>query len=483
MILTRFWQSRHGNFATMFGIALIPLLLGAGMAVDYSRYMSAKNHLQELADAAALAAAAADLGTEAEVRKQADRYVQANYVPATIDSVSIEDATLKDHAYTVDLSGSLKTTFMGIANIGHLDVDTTAVAVRGVNGSVEVALVLDNTWSMSFDDATGVSKIEALKAAAGDLITALHEDEETAIKMAVVPYADYVNVGTSHRNESWLNVPEDYTEKHEGSCWTVTQETVGCARENPVHTCEVVEDGVERSRPCGGGCAEPITRKLDPPRQECSEDSETPIVWHGCVGSRTLGNLRLSDDSPSVAYPGYVTKIRKCPSEIVPLTTDEGRLQGAITTMEAKKYGGFIPRTYIPAGLVWGLNVLSPRAPFAEGASYDPDNKKPRKVLVLMTDGENTLRYNETNGKHPSAETAVEKSDTDDDTAAICENVKEQNIEIYTVAFAVDSSDAKSLLENCATDTAHYFDATNSAALQSAFADIAQSLQMVRLAR
>ena len=69
------------------------------------------------------------------------------------------------------------------------------------------------------------------------------------------------------------------------------------------------------------------------------------------------------------------------------------------------------------------------------------------------------------------------------DTLAICKNIKDRNIEIFSVAFAVDSADSRSLLQTCATDGTHYFDATDSTALNLAFSQIADALTQVRLAR
>jgi hypothetical protein len=47
----------------------------------------------------------------------------------------------------------------------------------------------------------------------------------------------------------------------------------------------------------------------------------------------------------------------------------------------------------------------------------------------------------------------------------------------------VDDGDAKTMLQGCATDAQHYYDAANSEALAQAFSGIAQSLTNVRLAR
>ena len=47
----------------------------------------------------------------------------------------------------------------------------------------------------------------------------------------------------------------------------------------------------------------------------------------------------------------------------------------------------------------------------------------------------------------------------------------------------VDDGPAKAMLESCATDASHYYDATDSTKLLAAFSGIAQSLSQVRLAR
>ncbi|MFU0507929.1 hypothetical protein [Pseudaminobacter sp. NGMCC 1.201702] len=105
-----------------------------------------------------------------------------------------------------------------------------------------------------------------------------------------------------------------------------------------------------------------------------------------------------------------------------------------------------------------------------------------------MTDGENTLRFNSGNGRHSAlssnaatAKTQITK--TNQDTAAICDYMKSNKIEIFTVAFMVTDVGAKSLLEGCASDAEHYYDASDPEKLMAAFTGIAQSLSKVRLAR
>ena len=53
-------------------------------------------------------------------------------------------------------------------------------------------------------------------------------------------------------------------------------------------------------------------------------------------------------------------------------------------------------------------------------------------------------------------------------------------IEVYTVGFQVSSA-ARAFLTSCATDAAHYYDATTEVALQAAFRDIALKIAALRL--
>ncbi len=51
----RFTADRSGAVMLVFSIVLIPLLLGVGMAMDYSRALKTKQNLNQALDAAALA--------------------------------------------------------------------------------------------------------------------------------------------------------------------------------------------------------------------------------------------------------------------------------------------------------------------------------------------------------------------------------------------------------------------------------------------
>lgn len=489
--LRKFISDTAGNFGTMMGLLSIPLILGAGFSVDYYRYISSENHLQELADAAALALAASREQDDTKLRKMARDVIDANRSSGRLETVEIASLNATADSIDIALDGQINATLMGIAGYDKLPSRASALAERAVRGNVEVALVLDNTWSMSETDAKGASKIATLKTAAESLVKELLQTEDGSVRIGLVPYADYVNVGTQYRKETWLSVPEDYTTvPAERKCETKDTKVV-CDKQKPKTTCERVVDGVKETYSCGGGCEAGYERTVSvTPYQSCTGGgSGTAYKWYGCIGSRMTSDNRLHDRYPLTPYPGYVETSFKCPTPIVTLTSSKKTLVEAVTGMVINRGGtNYRPNTYIPAGMVWGLNVLSPGVPFADAEAYDSANVRPRKVAVLMTDGENTLRFNSSNGRHVAFDTNATKAkqqfdQTNKDTLALCTYMKAQNIEIYTVAFMVDDAVAKSMLESCATDATHYFDATDSDQLLAAFAGISSALRVVRLAR
>lgn len=495
----RFWEDRSGNFAVMTSLLSVPLLLSVGLSVDYARYSAAHRHLQELADIAALRLAGTEEEDEATLRKLAMNVVEANTDRDRLQNVTIADLDADADQVDIELDGDIPVTFMGIAGFDRLETSAYALAERAAVGGIEVALILDNTWSMSATDAHGVPKIDALKTAAGNLVDQLLVDDDGSVKVGLVPYADYVNVGVENRGASWLSIPEEYSvDPGPRICVPVTKEV--CVKSEKQTYTKVV-DGVE----------EPATRWVCVAHeiqntQWCSGGGPVEnYTWHGCVGSRVDDMARLNDKFPSVPYPGFLDQVQRCPKPIERLSSDKEALEAAITGMTTHfdyeaRFGDYKPLTYIPAGLTWGLNLLSPQEPFGEAAAYDAGNMRPRKVAVLMTDGENTLHYREEaadrvkgKGDHYhffGAKDAQERQfgRANDDTMAICDYMKEQNIEIYTIAFMLEADAghadaAKDILEDCASGADHFFDASDSAKLIAAFGNIGASLRMVRLAR
>ena len=484
---TRLVQDRRGATAILFALAIIPLLAAVGGAADFGRMLRAQSALQEISDSAALSAASGLEADEASLKLAAERFIRANHrEDSSIRNVQLTGFDLSEEGLiSVSVGGDLPATFMSIFGFDTLDVGSTSVVARGYPGQVELVLVLDNTWSMSEADATGATKIKSLKSSANMLVDELKKDKNADIKLGVVPYSDYIHIPTKYRNESWLDVPDDYQVKTEKVCETKTTKQI-CTKTQvgSKKTCTRTVDGVEESYDCTK--YDTSCKTVDvPPYESCKGGSTTNYKWFGCIASRKEGTLRLTDASPSTPYPGILNTSQRCLNEVQPLTDNSGQVKAAINSMIIN-IGGYKPSTYIPAGMVWGINLLSPSKPFTEGAAYDDENRAPRKVIVLMTDGENTLRFQSSDGLHvsPSGSTskkAQQIEETDADTVALCDYAKSQKIEIFTIAFAVDQASAQDVLESCASGPDHYFDAVDAGALQSAFSSIARSLREIRL--
>jgi Flp pilus assembly protein TadG len=191
------------------------------------------------------------------------------------------------------------------------------------------------------------------------------------------------------------------------------------------------------------------------------------FAWSGCVGSRTAP-LDLKADATGEKYPAVTGGA--CPTPIVPLTNNTSVIIPQIDAMVAN--GG----TYIPGGVLWGWNVLSAAAPFTEGRT-DAQNKiiNGRKVMVVMTDGTNTI--SPTSPTHGGTDAVLANANF----TAMCAGVKAQNIEVFTVLFEEPSPVIKSLMRDCATSPSNFFDATSGASLITSFESIARELAGVRL--
>lgn len=501
-ILRRFRFSRSGNFGAMTAILTVPLILGMGLAIDFSRFQGAHRHLQEVADSVSLALAGASDRDQTKMTEQAQRFVDSNFDPSRVDGVKIAKLTITDDDIDVDLTGTIETSFLGVAGYHTLKVKADSLAKRAVTGSVEVALVLDNTESMNYE-----GKIGTLKVAAANLVKELFKNKDASVRMALVPYAEQINIGTANRKASWASVPDDYdkvvttTTPAKDGYWTQPMKnTTECKTWKEAGSQKVEKDGVWVTETWPRSCSAYVQVPNGPekwvaPVPEKTTSTTTKYRWYGCVGSRVDNKkLVLDDQSPTVKYPGYVTTAQKCLTEIVPLTDKEATVQAAVTGMITSRTG-YVPQTYIPGGMMWGINVLSKTVPYDEARDYDPANTNPRKVIVLMTDGLNTRRVNLTGtanvdylkggalvGDTNTANDA-QRIATNTDTTALCNYAKTKKIEIFTVAFKVDDGAAKTMLQGCATDAEHYYDASDPDKLLAAFSGIARSLSVVRLAR
>jgi len=231
-------------------------------------------------------------------------------------------------------------------------------------------------------------------------------------------------------------------------------------------------------------------------------DFTIPGVWNWVANPWNNGQNILKYDGTTRAAiisetaPETYGPNASCPDPLTRLTNNQSTVTTAIDAMNYWLNGG----TVISEGLMWAWRALSPQKPFADGAAYT--DTKTRKVIVLMTDGVNGLADN---GNAASANisdysaygylgaTRLSIADgvttyaglqtfLDNRLKTACDNAKAKGISIYTVMFnhngflnATDQTRSAALLSYCASKAEYAFLATDSAALNNAFGQIAVS--------
>jgi Mg-chelatase subunit ChlD len=400
-LVRSWWAGASGNVGVAFALTVIPLCTVLGVAIDYLRASNLRLDLQGVVDAAVLAAGAEGGDDESVLRNTISLYIDANL--RTADRAALGAVRIsfgKPATIRVEAEATSQNALLKLVGIDRTPVAVTSEAVRA--NLLEVALVLDSSASMGLG-----GKDAALREAVAELADTLMIDEAD-VKLAVVPFSSYVNVGVQNRSAPWLEL------------------------------------------------------FVLPPDQR----------WDGCARSRPPP-LDVSDRSPEVRYPMLPTQVSErpnadCPGPLTPLTVDKSVITAAMSDMV------FQSRTYIPDGLMWGWNVLSPAPPFTEAR-----DRGVRKAMVLMTDGKNSSAITEAGfhlltGNPDPANKA---------TLTLCGNIRQAGIHLYTVAFQIPDQKTIDVLRHCASDRDSAFSADNGHALVQAFGDITRHLQKLRLAR
>jgi Flp pilus assembly protein TadG len=205
-----FVASKRGNVAMMFAIALIPLMIGAGAGLDFARAMLVRQQMGEALDAAALAVGSTTGLTQTTAQALAQKYFDANY---TVDKTDYGSPTISiptsgydsKGSVTITASDAMPTVLVKLIGITNLPVSTSSNVVWGQT-KLWVALVLDNSGSMSQGDSTG-TKMAALQNGANQLLTILHNAAAHAgdVQVSIVPFVKNVNVGTGNVGSTWID--------------------------------------------------------------------------------------------------------------------------------------------------------------------------------------------------------------------------------------------------------------------------------------
>ncbi|MDP8916056.1 MAG: pilus assembly protein TadG-related protein [Pseudomonadota bacterium] len=486
--------------------AMMMLALLAFAAVEFQRYTTVRNNLQNALDAAALAVArSAD--SDAAKKQELGMAVLSSGLGSG-DWFAIKSANFieADGEVTADAAVTVSPIISNLFGATDISASARSKASR-LGQKLEVALVLDNTYSMLTNDRLGITKTAATNFVDTLAAHAAQTRVADAVKISLVPYSTTVNVGPAYKGAPWMDV-NAVSPIHDDLFDAPVN------RFSLFNALGVAWAGCVESRPYPHDVRDTAPTSTDPSSlfvpyfgpDEPDEPGDTP-PW---TNTYAYTNNYLPDDLPRRANwftrqsnaakydraptpstwtqngysrgPNYGCKLQP----IVRLTTDMAAVKAGIDGMTATG------DTYSNFGMMWGWHTLSPRAPFADGVAYGGDV---RKIAVLMTDGQNASwnngspnqslysgagyiwqgRYGITSGTADERRAALDRR-----MVEVCRNMKAQGIVVYTVRVEVTEGSPQAL-QDCATDPGKFFDVKAAAELDATFQAIAASLLNLRI--
>jgi hypothetical protein len=116
-------------------------------------------------------------------------------------SLTVAYSNLAGSQIVVSAGGNMKTNFMSVIGYSSIHIGS-ASTVKWGNTKLRVALVLDNTGSMSSS-----SKLTALKTATNNLLTQLKDAVVTDrdVYVSIIPFVKDLNVGSSSYDQLWID--------------------------------------------------------------------------------------------------------------------------------------------------------------------------------------------------------------------------------------------------------------------------------------
>ncbi|WP_427452511.1 hypothetical protein [Litorimonas sp. WD9-15] len=486
------------------------ILAAIGAAVDYTDLEKRHSALQNASDAALLAAVSSGETELKDLRVVAENVFEENFQYKEEEALRKFDLKI-ENKNMLALNARLEkpTYFMKLFGNPTVYADVDTAGYLQSSAPLDIALVLDRTGSMAGTNLAG------LTTAATQYISDLEADNKD-VRIAVIPFSNYVNVGVNHADTSWLDLPVSSGLGSDVNCsmdnisssscpvpttqpqgtTTVTTTTEVCGGTTTITTVTSGPSGTSTSisssstgptGPCttttttsngttstwsdvfastsGGFC----TFSSDPTESSGSLIEECRPArlnenWFGCVGSRP-GPYNVQAKLSGQKFP--LVYNRTCGQ---PMTQLSSSLAGARQTISSLTASG---GTYIPSGLQWGWRVLDPDLPFEIKGP-----KKRDKLLILMTDGENT--QSQSGSSHEGRDHAVANALTQ----KLCDSIKADDINIATVSFSNGGNPANSqLLRSCASTPTLSFTATNAQSLKRAFESATDQMNEVRLIR
>lgn len=535
-LLQSFKDHRGGNFALITSVLSLPLVMGIGLAIDASSIARNQAALQQAVDSAVLAIASEGKNvTDERAKEIAQRFLAGNS-DLILSAVTL---TRNGVSFKLEAQGSSEMSFGGLLGydswpvLAHSSADIAYV-------SYEIGLVLDTTGSMAGGKLAAMK--DAVNGMIDSMAAQVTDKDK--LKFALVPFSSFVNVGPSYgpkfdltgkqidgTGAPWLDLagsspipqsefPKDLSRfqvyNNVGKTWA------GCVESRPAmgsvdyatidalpdaskpETLFVPSFAIDEEDKGGyynsyfkssaktldtspGGIAKKMKKYGVPVDTKgkaiqygkkgniniysIPEWIKTPVT----VGGEVLGGYSLGPSFGCVAAP------------IAPLTNDYTSLKKQVDALEANG------NTNIMEGVAWGMRVLSPGEPFTQGQAHGAGVKK---MMVVLTDGSNTFGNTRTElgsiyssfgflveGRLgiTSGGTNATNDKMNERTLAACESAKAEGVEVYTIRLEEPNVATGTMLKECASSPANYYDVPSRTKLDEVFSKIRDQMVLVRM--
>lgn len=437
-LIKRLIANQRGVIAISFALTFGVMLTGTFVSIDIIRHNLAQTRIQNALDTAVISAGRR-LSEHKPVKggkpgeawgNDAYNYFNANFPSGFLgvelkreqvhinyieDRVGDRGQYLSAQRIEMSVTGGLPLLSTGFLSGTSMGLAASNQAIRRTRNDLEVVLALDNTGSMNERDGGSKTRMQILKESSKDLINTIMEassfsdqtdgDTINGAYIGLVPFTDSVNVGSIPSAKGWLEYPPQM-ENYINNIWAKSSSSGCIAEPRP----ESGQWSNNRKLP---------TQALSPsakfrPMFSTYSTSWTPsslpdyayLVRHpditdGVSIQSTNSNRDYSvninpekswtttaNNAPQAFHINMARESEYCTtSKTYFLTKEQTTLISAIDKMEP--YGG----TGVPTGLMWAWRML--RTEWRGAAGWgDPDlprdsNPKLRKVIVLLSDGDN----------------------------------------------------------------------------------------------
>lgn len=347
LFMSRFRREEDGSVVFLSVIMFLIILMVGGIGVDVMLAEMRRTQLQDTLDRAVLAAASLeqDLDPESVVEDYFDKTALSEH----LKDIQVEEG-LGYRTVTATADTTVATQFMHLSGVSSLSMNAASGAEERIGG-VEISMVLDVSGSMNSN-----SRLPNLKIAAKDFVDTLTTTtEDGKLSVSIVPYATQVSA------------PEDFIQHF------------NLTNEHSYSNC------------VNFAASDFDSTSIDPTAQLTRTMHFDP--WYTFDG-------RDNDPMELVQSPVCVEADDNS-REMLVMQKDATTLKNFIDAM----WGG--GNTSIDVGMKWGTALLDASlqpvidnmitdgqvsADF-DGRPYAYDNSQTLKVIVLMTDGQNTSQY------------------------------------------------------------------------------------------